>query len=181
MPGPLPDPNRRRRNAPTIPATSLSAAGRTDPAPEVPSWCELGQAGLAWWRWAWATPQALAWGTEVGMEAWVARRASLEDDLAALHAVEGLDFIELGSDQPEREFRMVVQRVAAMATGRLAILKEMREMYDRLGLTPKGMAQLRWTIVAAPTEDQAKASQKKAGGNVTSMESRRKRVASDAS
>lgn len=172
MPGPLPDPNKRRRNAPTIPTTTLSAAGRTDPAPEPPGWCELGEAGRAFWVWAWATPQALAWGTEVGMESWVARRASLEDDLAALHRVEGLDFAELGSDQVEREFRAVVQRIAAMATGRLAILKEMREMDDRLGLTPKGMAQLRWTIVAAPS---AAENGTKSAGNVTQID-RRKRV-----
>lgn len=174
MPGPLPDPNRRRRNAPTIPTTNLSAAGRTEPAPAVPSWCELGAAGEAWWAWAWATPQALAWGTNVGMESWVARRASLEDDLAALHAVEGIDFAELGADQPDREFRQVVQRVAAMATGRLSILKEMREMDDRLGLTPKGFAALRWTIV--PAADEAKPSKPDAA-NVTKMSDRRKRVA----
>ena len=176
MPGPLPDPNRRRRNAPTVPTTTLTPEGRTDPAPEPPSWCELGKAGQAFWEWAWATPQALAWGTHVGMEAWVARRASLEDDLAALHAVEGLDFTELGSDQADREFRMVVQRVAAMATGRLPILKEMREMDDRLGLTPRGMAQLRWQIVATPEA----ATTQPAAGNVTKMSDRRKRV-SDAS
>lgn len=176
MPGPLPDPNRRRRNAPTVPTTSLKAEGRTEPAPDIPDWCPLGDAGRAFWVWAWATPQALAWGTEVGMEAWVARRSSLEDDLAALHAVEGLDFTELGPDQADREFRMVVQRIAAMATGRLQILKEMREMDDRLGLTPKGMAQLRWQIVATPEQ----ATTTEASGNVTSMTDRRKRV-SDAS
>lgn len=125
--GPLPDPNHRRRNAPTIPTTHLSPEGRSGPPPEVPVWIVLGGDGEEFWTWAWATPQAMAWGTNVGMEAFVARRAMLEDDLAA-------------TDTP---------------TVRSAILREMREMDDRLGLTPKGMAQLRWQIVAAPAPVEA--------------------------
>lgn len=147
MPGPLPKPSRRRRNAPVVPTTTLVSGGRTDPAPEVPEWSHLGDAGQAWWAWAWATPQALAWGTAVGMESWVARRASLEDDLSAIESVDGLDWLELADAENARDFRDVVGRVAAMVTGRLSIMREMREMDDRLGLSPKGMAQLRWTIV----------------------------------
>lgn len=173
MAGPLPDPNARRRNAPTIPTTKLSAAGRTEDAPPIPEWVTLSKSGLAFWRWAWATPQALAWGTAVGMESWVARRASLEDDLAALNEVEGLDFGNLADTDNAREFREVISRVAALATGRLAILKEMREMDDRLGLTPKGMAALRWQIVA----EQASVPTTSTAGNVTSMGDRRRRVA----
>lgn len=71
----------------------------------------------------------------------MARRASLEDDLAALEDVRGLDLDDLGD-----QVRATVARVAALATGRLQIVKEMRELDDRLGLTPKAMAQLRWTI-----------------------------------
>lgn len=77
----------------------------------------------------------------------MARRASLEDDLAALEEVRGLDFDELiGDEVKAAEVRQAVQRVSALATGRLQICKEMRELDDRLGLTPKAMAQLRWTI-----------------------------------
>lgn len=90
----------------------------------------------------WSTPQAAGWA--LGHEAVVARRASLEDDLAALEAVRGIDFDELGPRADQ--VRAAVQRVAALATGRLQIIKEMRELDDRLGLTPKAMAQLRWTI-----------------------------------
>lgn len=111
--------------------------------PKLPSFVTLGKAGRAWWRWAWSTPQAAAWAA--GHEGVVGRRASLEDDLAALDAVEGLDFDGLfGEKAPE--VRQAVQRVSAMATGRLQVMKEMRELDDRLGLTPKAMAQLRWTI-----------------------------------
>jgi hypothetical protein len=78
----------------------------------------------------------------------VARRASLEDDAAALEDVHGLDFDDLGGRADQ--VRATVQRVAALATGRLQIVKEMRELDDRLGLTPKAMAQLRWTISSEP-------------------------------
>lgn len=176
MPGPLPDPNRRRRNAPTVPTTNLPISGRQDPAPSVPPWTQLGKAGAAWWKWAWSTPQACAWGTAAGMESWVARRASLEDDLEALAEVESLPFEELMSADNARKFRDVVGRVAALATGRLQILKEMREMDDRLGLTPKGLAALRWQVVPSRTE----ADEPKSEGNVTAMGDRRKRL-SDAS
>lgn len=170
MSGPLPNPNRRRRNAPTIPTTNLPISGRREPAPDAPSWVDLGTAGEAWWEWAWSTPQACAWGVSAGMESWIARRASLEDDLAALLDVEGLDFDEVAGAE---RWRDVVSRVASLATGRLQILKEMREMDDRLGLTPKGLAALRWVIVA----DKAEAPAAPTGdGTVTVMDDRRKRL-----
>lgn len=149
----LPNPNRRRANAPTIPTRALPAGGRTAPAPRVPAFARLGTAGKAWWRWAWKTPQAAAWAG--GHEGIVARRASLEDDLAALEAVEGLDFLDvLGADRAG-EVKTAIIRLAALAGNRLSILREIRELEDRLGLSPKGMAQLHWEIVAtAPTEDQ---------------------------
>lgn len=143
MRGPLPVENHRHRNAPTIPTTTLPAGGREGPAPKLPPYLSLGKQGRAWWRWAWSTPQAAAWAG--GHEGIVGRRASLEDDLAALTDVKGLDFeILIGSDGSD--LRQAVQRVAALATGRLQLLKEMRELDDRLGLSPKAMAQLRWTI-----------------------------------
>lgn len=148
-PGPLPDPAARRRNAPTIPTTNLPASGRKGPAPEVPSWIALGESGRAWWEWAWHTPQAAGWGVGAGQESVVARRAELEDMVSALQDVDGLDFDELCEADRDAHinFRGVVQRVAALATGHLQLTKEMRELDDRLGLTPKGMAALRWKIV----------------------------------
>jgi hypothetical protein len=123
--GPLPNPNARRRNAPTIPTTVLPAGGRKGPAPRVPATYKLMTAGKAWWRWAWSLPQAAAWDT--GSHYALARRAQLEDTLAAL-AVDD-------------------------ARGRLSILKEMRELDRRFGLDPKALAELRWTIAEeAPAE-----------------------------
>lgn len=156
MAGPLPDPNRRRRNPPTIPVTKLPAAGRKGRAPAVPSWVKLGKSGKAWWAWAWSTPQAAGWGVGMGFESLLARRASLEDDLSALAEVEGLDIGELMEYESYRKVRAAIQRVAALSVGRLQIFKEVRELDDRLGLTPKGMAALRWTIVAEKPELPAK-------------------------
>lgn len=152
MPGPLPNPQRRRTNAPTIPTTTLPAEGRSDPPPKIPAYVKLGKTGRAWWRWAWSTPQAAAWA--LGHEGTVARRAALEDDLGALEQVEGLDFTDLiGDETLAGDVRAAVQRVAALATGRLQIMKEMRELDDRLGLTPKAMAALRWSIAAPSAEE----------------------------
>lgn len=148
--GPLPSPDAVRRNAPTIPTTSLPASGRKGVAPAPPFGMDLGAEGSAWWSWAWSTPQAAGWS--VGDEYLVARRASLEDDLAALAAVQGLDCGHLeGADE---ELRRLIERIAALATGRLQLMREMREIDDRLGLTPKGLAALRWKIVDDTPKDQ---------------------------
>lgn len=144
MPGPLPATTRRRTNAPTIPTTVLPAAGFEGTVPDVPPGAELGTVGRLWWDWAWETPQAAGWSP--GHEAMVARRASLEDDLDALERVKGLDFLDVLDAEEAAAAKAAISRIAASATGRLQILREMREMDDRLGLTPKGMAALRWTI-----------------------------------
>lgn len=147
MPGPLPAENRRRRNAPTVPTTKLPVGGRTGTTPRPPTWAKLGKVGRAWWKWAWSTPQACAWAP--GHEAMIARRASLEDDLATIGTVNSLELSELLDAQAAgaAELRGLLQGLASLASGRLAICREMRELDDRLGLTPKGMAALRWTVV----------------------------------
>jgi hypothetical protein len=152
MSGPLPSENRRRRNAPTIPTTKLPVGGRTEPTLRVPTWVKLGKSGRAWWKWAWSTPQACAWAP--GHESMVGRRAALEDDLAAIgtvHSLDAFDLLEALEPDAAQTVRDLIGRLAGLASGRLAIYREMRELDDRLGLTPKGMAALRWTIVADPT------------------------------
>lgn len=154
--GPLPDPNRRRRNAPTIPTTALPASGRKGPAPRLPRGVQLGEAGAAWWRWAWRTPHAAAWS--VGDVHTVARRAALEDALAALDdGVGRFDLAELlGLDEDDERVRLLAQLVGELrklATGRLAVEREMRELDDRLGLSPKAFAALRWRIVDDSPQD----------------------------
>lgn len=176
--GPLPTRNPRRRNKPTIPTTNLPVSGRQGAAPAVPSWVTLQKAGLSWWRWAWATPQACAWGDSVGQESIVARRAQLEDMVAALNDVRGLDFDDLRLDDTDfknsAEVKAAVRTVVALATGHLQLMKEMRELDDRLGLTPKGMEALRWKIVADPEPDAGTPAAPTAG--VTPIDSRRARL-----
>lgn len=173
MPGPLPAENKRRRNAPTVPTTKLPVGGRTEPTPRPPSWSKLGKVGRAWWKWAWSTPQACAWAP--GHEAMIARRASLEDDLAAIGTVNSLELSELLDAQAEGgvELKALLQRLAALATGRLAICREMRELDDRLGLTPKGMAALRWTVVDDGSTQSAPAAPPE---GVADLTSRRRRL-----
>lgn len=185
MPGPLPDPNAIRRNAPTIPTTTLSSTGPKGETPKIPKWVVLQKSGRKWWDWAWRTPQACGWGMNVGMESMVARRAVLEDDLWALEQAntdvvemsELLDLLEQGES-----IRWLFQRLAAMATPRLAVMKEMRELDDRLGLTPKGLAALRWVIIDDPeavAEAEAAAEEAKAEDEVAkARQSRRQRLAS---
>jgi hypothetical protein len=178
--GPLPTRNPRRRNKPTIPTTNLPVSGRQGAAPAVPSWVTLRKSGLAWWKWAWSTPQACAWGDSVGQESFVARRAQLEDMVAALNDVRGLDIddVELTEDERKnlREMRYAISAVAAIASGHLALMKEMRELDDRLGLTPKGMEALRWKIVADAEPDVG--TPPAAAPGVTRIDSRRARLTS---
>ncbi len=160
--GPLPSKQKRRRNAPTIPTTNLPASGRKGRPPKVPDAYKLGKAGAAWWRWAWGTPQAAAWDT--GALYVLARRAQLEDDLAALELNDHLDLVDLlaGADEEAIEIvEFALQTLKKAASGKLAVDKEMRELDKVLGLTPKGRADLRWEIVAdttpveAPKEEEA--------------------------
>jgi len=151
--GPLPNPQSRRRNAPTIPATTLPVGGRKGRRPNPPAEYEFGKAGKAWWKWAWTTPQATAW--DAGSRYAIARRAQLEDDLAALDDFDPLQIAELLAIEPDEQVRalgFLIKRLKALAGGRLAIVKEMRELEKRLGLDPKAIGELRWTITAEEAE-----------------------------
>lgn len=75
--------------------------------------------------------------------------------MAAIHDPHGLNLQGLGAED-EKEVRAIVAHLAALATGKLNICREMRELDDRLGLTPKGLAALRWQIVDdAPAKPKA--------------------------
>lgn len=152
MPGPLPKPDRRRRNPPTIPTTALPSQGFAGPYPKPPEWVTLGGAGKAWWYWAWRTPQAAAWSA--GDLVVLSTRASLEDDLAALALVRinGVDLaaiLDLDSDDAERELGFIFSTMQAMAGDKLRVQKQAVDIDDRLGLTPKGRLALRMSILDA--------------------------------
>ena len=139
--GPLPKPadQRRRRNAPTIPTTSLPAAGRKGAAPKVPSGYVLGAAGRAWWKWAWALPHAAAWSD--GELYVVARRAVLEDELSLLSRSPG------SFDLSDLDAQDLLAYARTLLGADDKVKREIRELEDRLGLNPKAFAALRWSIV----------------------------------
>lgn len=146
-PGPLPTGTAIRRNKPTIPTTNLPVSGRSTPVPDPPECYEFGPAAADWWGWAWRTPQACAW--DDGSLFVVARRAQLEDDLKSLDRADSLDaLIGQDPDQVTLFLKFLVGELKALAGNKLAVAREMRELDDRLGLTPKGLASNRWKIVA---------------------------------
>lgn len=73
---------RVRRNIPDKPDQRLPASGRKGRPPKCP--LTLGEAGAAWWRWAWSTPQATQFNS--GNLYALARRAQMEDRAAALNS-----------------------------------------------------------------------------------------------
>ena len=176
MPGPLPDPKSRRRNAPTIPTTQLKAKGPAVDPPDVPETYDLQTAGREWWDWAWRLPQACAW--DDGALYTAARRASLEDDLLAFDDADHLSSViddmlaEVVAEDDPLNFKqrllsltLTMRKLKSLAGGRVGVMKEMRELDNKLGLNPEALAKLRWTIVdddeAEKKPDEAKASKKK--------------------
>lgn len=144
MSGPLADPNARRRNKRKA-GTPLPLNGPLGPVPKCPY--ALGKPGKKWWKWAWKLPQAAAW--DDGSVYFVARRSALEDDLAALDFgdyTELADLLAGADDEAIRRVEWALGTLKKAASGRRAIEKEMRELDNRLGLNPKAMAELRWSI-----------------------------------
>lgn len=81
----------------------------------------------------------------------VARRATLEDDLHALEHID-VDLAFLVGEEPNeaaRNLGLLIGKLKSRAGGKSSTLREMRELDDRLGLTPKGLAALRWKVVEA--------------------------------
>jgi hypothetical protein len=153
MPGPLPNPQRRRTNQPTIPTTQLPLEGRKGKAPRSPY--PLGAAGAKWWRWAWKLPQATVW--DAGALYGLARRAQLEDELAALSDIETPDLTEVLGAADDRDaadrLEWLLRKLTSRSTGSTTLMREMRELDNRFGLNAKAMADLRWSI--APPEEAA--------------------------
>lgn len=149
MPGPLPKPAgaRRRRNPPTIPTTVLPIAGFSGEIPDPPY--ALGDSGRAFWDWAWRTPQASAW--DPGSLYALARRAYLEDEVAALGGASYESVVELigekiDDDELVRRIAFVIELLQRRAGNVSAVFREMRELDKRFGLDPKGVAEHRWSF-----------------------------------
>lgn len=157
----MPDPDAVRRNKPTIPTTNLPAGGFKEPTPDLPDGYSLNEAGWAWWEWAWHTPQAAAW--DDGAIYTVARRAQLETDLSALAGDVGDDAVTIAQmlDIPEddrvRELATLFHYVKRAASNEVQIMKEIRELDNKLGLNPHALAALRWKVVGDDEAPQQKA------------------------
>lgn len=160
--GPLPTGTAVRRNKPTIPTTQLPVTGREGDAPDPPALYELGEKAWDWWRWAWSTPQACGW--DDGALFVAARRAMLEDDLHALEHID-IDLAFLVGEEPNeamRNLQFLIGKLKSLAGGKASVLREMRELDGKLGLTPKGLADLRWKIVG---DDEAKGQRPASNGS----------------
>ena len=149
--GALPQPSRRRRNEPKIPTTLLPAEGYDGPVPTCPY--RLGTEGRKWWRWAWRTPSAAAWGP--GDTYSVARRAQCEDDLAALELpnVDLAEYLDIDDSCALDRLGDMMRRLRAIAGGRVGILKLAGDLDKRLGLDPKALLELRWTMAPPKSGD----------------------------
>lgn len=94
----------------------------------------------------------------------VARRAVLEDEHAAVGSFDPdslswfFSALELGDEDALqaalRDLGRIIGRLQALATGRVALSKEMRELEMQLGFGAKSMAALGWK----PDEDKPKVS-----------------------
>lgn len=142
MPGPAPARNPRRRNA-RPDWFKLPREGRKGPAPDWPMGGRFPSTRVReLWESLWATPQAEAWEM-LGWTRVVARYAVLvveaENDLASP-----------GERGPNA-----------------SLLGEVRQLEDRIGLTPMAMRRLLWEVVDDAADELA------VPAGVTSIESRR--------
>lgn len=121
---PKPDHLRRNRNPTLAPGTTILDARAH--AKRAPKWPLLGQSDREkeLWRRVWRTPQSVMW-ERAGWSESVARYVRL------------LAVTELGG--------LLVEREVAI-TPSPGLLGEVRQLEDRLGLSPLAMLRLRWVI-----------------------------------
>lgn len=109
---------------------------------------ELGDAGAAWWAWAWSTPQAKRW--DEGALYTIARRACLEDLADVLDEIQVLsigDIDRLINGDPEtagRRLGWLLKKLRTAAGGFTDLSREMRELEGQLGFGAKSLAALGW-------------------------------------
>lgn len=129
---------------------------------------ELGEAGAAWWAWAWESPQAARW--DAGVTYTVARRARLEDDLAALGMVEEFDVESFMADDPveaTRRLKWMLEALKGSASGLVALSAAMDRLDAQLGFGAKSMHGLGWKPDEKPAVsklDELRARRQRRGG-----------------
>jgi len=134
MPGPLPDDNARRRNAPTLPTDSLPVDGLTVDPPDPIE--DLGDVEQRYYVWAWSTPAAAAWHSsdaEIVAE-WARLKAYVS------RTMRGEVTKQVG------EFEVAVDLSSA-------VLTQITNREDRLMLSPMARKKARAKIVAPKSEE----------------------------
>jgi hypothetical protein len=95
--------------------------------------------------------------------------------MAALDALGGhfdlSDYIDVSEDQEElaRALSRQIEAVKRVAGGKLGLAKECRELENRLGLNPKALADLRWSIEQQETDDEVDGEERKPADNVRAL------------
>lgn len=135
MPGPPPKPDgeKRRRNAPMANTLQLPAEGRQGPAPVWPGPGLMPEPYRAIWEDLWSTPMAVAW-----------ERNNWTRVIARYLLVLQASDDALKAKEPNAK-----------------LLIELRNLEDRLGMTPMSLMRLRWEITG---DELAPAREAKASG-----------------
>jgi hypothetical protein len=130
MPGPVPAPDsqRRRRNA-TVAMTQLPMEGY---AGEIPDWPLETATEAELWRWeqVWRSPAAALW-VRMGPATYLLVARYVRDAL-------------------------IVENDSHTTVAIAHLHAEVRQLEDRLGLSPLAMLRLRWEIVADEVEEKRK-------------------------
>lgn len=140
-PPPKPAGQRRRRNAPAAGASVLEAPARR-PA-KLPGSKEMLPATRAWWRTIWASPMASRW-TPADEPALV-RLAHLKD-LTDRELRGWTDRLMVGDLELDENRPGLVHVILAGPRVSVQLLAEMRQLEDRLGLTPMARRRLGWEL-----------------------------------
>lgn len=155
MPGPPPKPasQRRRRNV-VKPAATLPATVRVAKAPALPRSKEMLASTRAWWKTVWASPMSAQWIAADLPN--VYRLAALVDLTARQFAIvaEGpIPRLEERIEWQTEDRRTILVRFESPVQAQL--LAEMRQLEDRLGLSPMARKRLQWEIPdeSAPADD----------------------------
>lgn len=159
MPGPLPDENARRRNAPTLPTDSLPMSGARVEAPAPIE--DLDGLESRYFDWAWSTPAAAAWhSSDVEIVAEWARLKAY-----ASRCLRG----EVLKKSKDGEFPVELSS---------AVLTQITNREDRLMLSPMARKKGRAKIVADELTQTVQPSSRKSGDGVVVTPDRWKRTAS---
>lgn len=144
MPGPAPKPagQRRRRNKAPVAAT-LTSSSKRGRAPNLPGSAKMLASTRDWWKTVWASPMAAHW-IEADRPA-VVRLAHLQD-LVARELRGWTDRDDVGHLVEDDQVPELVRVKLGGAMVSVTLLAEMRQIEDRLGLTPMARKRLQWEL-----------------------------------